>query len=359
MKYLNALNLIDGVGSAKIKILLDCFSSGENIWKASFSDLSQSGIGEKLSAIIETKRKEIDPDVEFEKLKKENIRILDISNPDYPELLKEIHNPPQLLYVKGKKFSFNEKPMLAIVGSRKITPYGQQVAMSLARDLAQAGIMIVSGMALGVDAIAHHACLSAGEKTIAILGSGLDDKNIGPTANFTLSRRILEQGALVSDYPLGISAGIGTFPARNRIMAGMTIGTLVIEAAEKSGTLITANLALEFNREVFAVPGPIFSPTSTGANNLIKAGAKPVSSARDILEELNLEKRLAAQEVRKIIPSSPEEKIILEILSKETLHIDKIIKLSRMKTGSAISTLSIMEIKGMVKNIGGQNYILM
>lgn len=358
MRYLNALNLIDGVGSAKIKILREYFGGGENIWKADLSQLSQSGIGEKLANIISLKRKSIDPDQEWEKLKKENIRVLDISNPDYPELLKEIHNPPELLYVKGEYFSFNEKPMLAIVGSRKISSYGQQVAMSLARDLAASGIVIVSGLALGVDATAHRACLETGEKTIAILGSGLDDKNIGPTANFNLSRRIIEQGALISDYPLGVSAGIGTFPARNRIMAGMTIGTLVIEAAQKSGTLITANLALEYNREVFAVPGPIFSPTSEGTHNLIKSGAKLVSSAKDILEELNLEKRSAQQQIKKIVPSSQEEKMIAKVLSGEPLHIDRIIKLSKLETSNAISTLSIMEIKGMVKNIGGQNYII-
>ncbi|TSD02306.1 MAG: DNA protecting protein DprA, partial [Parcubacteria group bacterium Athens0714_25] len=148
MRYLNALNLIDGVGSAKIKILREYFGGGENIWKADLSQLSQSGIGEKLANIISLKRKSIDPDQEWEKLKKENIRVLDISNPDYPELLKEIHNPPELLYVKGEYFSFNEKPMLAIVGSRKISSYGQQVAMSLARDLAASGIVIVSGLAL-------------------------------------------------------------------------------------------------------------------------------------------------------------------------------------------------------------------
>lgn len=358
MKYLNALNLIPGVGSAKIKILLDFFGNAENTWKAEDSQLSQSGIGEKLSAIIIEKRKDINPDQEWEKLEKENIRILPISNPDYPELLKEIHNPPQILYVKGDDFSFNEKPMIAVVGSRGMSAYGQQVAQSFSHDLAMSGVIVVSGLALGIDAIAHRACLNAGEKTIAILGSSLDDKNIGPTANFNLSRRIITQGALVSDYPLETAAGVGTFPARNRIMAGMTMGTLVIEAAEKSGTLITANLALDFNREVFSVPGPIFSPTSSGTNNLIKSGAKLVSSIKDILEELNLKKRIATQNARKIIPSSKEEELILKTLSAETLHIDKIIKLSNLHPGLAISTLSIMEIKGMVKNIGGQNYII-
>jgi len=249
--------------------------------------------------------------------------------------------------------------MITVVGSRKLTSYGKQAAYGLAQDLSRAGITIVSGMALGIDAAAHRGALDAKGKTIAVLGNGLDDKNISPRTNFNLSREIIFSGALVSDYPAGTPALPGSFPARNRIMAGMSLGTLVIESAQASGTLITANLALDFNREIFAVPGSIFSPASEGTNQLIKSGAKLVSSAKDILEELNIEKIKEAEKIKKVIPDSPDEEKILKILSNEPLHIDKIIKLSRLKTSTASSTVAIMEMKGMIKNMGGQNYIVL
>jgi DNA processing protein len=282
-----------------------------------------------------------------------------LENENYPQLLKEIPNPPYIIYLKGIFTDFNEQPMLAIVGSRKFTSYGKQVAYTFAHNLAKAGITVVSGMALGIDAVAHQGALDAGGKTIAVLGSSLEDKNIGPKTNFELSRRIMDSGILASDYPVGISSTPNNFPARNRLMAGMTMGTIVVEAAVDSGSLITANLALEFNREVFAVPGSVFSPVSLGTNNLIRSGAKVAASVKDILEELNMERRIEIEKVKKIIPASPAEESLLKILSHEPLHIDKIIKLSKLETSAASSTLTLMEMKGMIKNIGGQNYIIL
>lgn len=356
MIYLNALNKINGVGPQKIKILMSYFGSGEKIWNSSIDELLSSGINEKLAQTIISERIKINPQAEWEKLEKENITAISFYDNAYPTLLKEIPSAPQILYVKGN-YDFNSAPMIAIVGSRKFSSYGQQVATSIAYDLAQAGLTVVSGLALGIDTFAHRGALDGGGKTLAVLGSSLEDKNIGPRANFNLARHIIENGALISDYPLETPAAPQTFPARNRLMAGLTLGTVVIEAAPASGTLITASMALDFNREVFAVPGNIFSPSSQGTNQLIKSGAKIVTSVTDILEELNLEKFQQKKVAREFIPSSKEEEIILKIISHEPIHIDRIIKLSKMNTSSVSSILIILEMQGIVKDMGGQNYI--
>lgn len=359
MKFLNALNKINGLGPQKMKLLLDFFGTSQKIWEADYENLAKSGIGEAISKKISSEKEKIDPDKEWEKLEKENVRMITFKDFSYPPLLREIPSAPYILYIKSdlelsKIFS---EPMIAVVGSRKMTSYGKQVAYSFSRELALAGISVVSGMALGVDAEAHLGALEAKGKTIAILGSGLDDKNIGPKTNFNLSRKIINSGALVSDFPIDTESLPAYFPARNRLMAGLTLGTLVVEAAASSGSLITANLALEFNREVFSVPGPIFSPSSEGTNNLLRSGAKLVTSIKDILEELHLEKRKEIEKARNIIPDSEEEKIILEKLGSEPVHIDNLVKLTKLKTATVASTLVMMEMKGIAKDIGGQNYI--
>jgi DNA processing protein len=359
MKYLNALNKINGLGSQKMRALLNFFGSAETAWKAGLTELNQSGIGPALAEKIVAGRALINPDQEWMRLQEEGIQLISFNDPRYPQLLKEIANPPYILYMKGD-FDLNAAPMISIVGSRKYTAYGAQVATTFARDLAAAGITVVSGMALGIDAIAHRGALDGGGKTIAVLGGSLDDKNIYPRNNFNLAREITEQGALLCDYPVETSAGIpGNFPARNRIIAGLSLGTLVIEAGEKSGTLITATLALESNREIFAVPGPIFSPQSFGTNDLLKKGAKLVTSVKDILEELNLGEHEKTSPIQAKNPDTLEEEIILKILSIDPLHIDIISKMSKLETSVCSSTLSLMEIKGWVKNIGGQNYIIL
>jgi DNA processing protein len=312
-----------------------------------------------LAEKIHVERNDIDPDFEWERLQKESIQMLTLDDPRYPRLLREIDSPPYIIYIKGDTdWNWNAAPMISIVGSRKFSPYGAQATQTLARDLARAGITIVSGMALGIDALAHRGALDAGGKTIAVLGSSLDDKNIGPRANFGLSREIMQNGILLSDYPLETFASEKTFPARNRIVAGLSLGTLVIEAGEQSGTLITAGLALEYNRDVFAVPGPIFAPQSVGTNRLIQKGAKITLNVESILEELNL---LTGQQPTISAPKNPdteEKEILLQILTHDPLHIDNIAKLSKLGASSVASSLALMEIKGWVKNIGGQNYII-
>lgn len=338
--------------------LINHFETSENIWLADLSDIKASGTGEKLAEKINLSRKLIDPQKEWEKLEKENIRLLTMNDIAYPYLLKEISSPPYIIYTKGD-IDFNISPAIAIVGSRKNTAYGSQVAKIFAKNLAAAGIITVSGMALGIDSYAHLGTLEENGRTIAVLGNGLDDNCIYPRSNFDLSRRIISNGALISDYPPGTPASPITFPARNRIIAGLTLGTIVVEAGEKSGALITADYALDFNREVFSVPGSIFSPESFGTNQLIKKGAKAVTSIKDVLEELNLDRNTNKS---LIIPKNPEnenEKILISILSSSPLHIDNIGKLSKLRTADVSVTLAMMEIKGWTKNIGGQNYILL
>ena len=285
--------------------------------------------------------------------------ILTFNDEKYPRLLKEIPDAPMVLFTRGN-YNWEEKPLIAIVGSRKFTTYGEQCAYHLATDLARAGYVVVSGLAFGIDSIAHKAALDAGSETLAVLAGGINDTSISPQTHLPLARNVMHSGALISEYPPGFQANEGTFPARNRIVSGMCLGTLVIEAPERSGALITARLALDYNREVFAVPGSIFSPLSAGTNSLIKAGAKIVTSVQDILEEFPLPEKRIPSSQNTLFPKknslSQEEERILSFLSHEPIHVDKIVKAVRLETSSVNSLLGLLEIKGLIRNVGGMNY---
>lgn len=288
---------------------------------------------------------------------KDKIEIIKKSSRDYPKILKEIHNAPKQLYVRGnlpKDHNLN----FAIVGTRSASDYGKTLAFKIARELAELEFNIVSGLALGIDTQAHLGALEGKGKTTAVMGSAIDDNSIYPSENLNLVKKIISSGgAVISEYEPGTKSEIWFFPERNRIIAGLSQGVLVVEAPEKSGALITARVALEQNREVFAVPGSIFSKNSIGANNLIKSGAKMVTTIDDILEELNLTNLKAEKEVKEEENLTEEEKIILNIVEKEPIHIDKICKISKMAAGQVLSIVSLLEIRGIIKNIGGGKFV--
>ena len=355
-KYFNAFNLTGVLGPSGFRKLIDFFPSLENAWRAGVSELKQAGLSQATAEKIAEKRKGIEPEKELEKIAKENVRIVTIADEKYPVRLKQIADPPAMLYVKGEILSKDEL-CLGIVGSRQYSSYGKEAALKLAGELAAQGITVVSGLALGIDAFAHQAALNAGGRTLAVLGSGLGRKVIYPASNQKLAEKIVESGALISEFPLEARARVEYFPMRNRVISGLSLGVLVIEAKEKSGALITANQALEQNREVFAVPGSIFSANSAGTNNLIKQGAKIAARAEDVLEELNI---MPIKEKRtEFKAENPEEKFIFDLIadSSEPLHIDKIIILSKLNAAIVGSRLSLLELKGLIKNIGGGNYI--
>ncbi|PJE57709.1 MAG: DNA-protecting protein DprA [Candidatus Portnoybacteria bacterium CG10_big_fil_rev_8_21_14_0_10_38_18] len=286
----------------------------------------------------------------------ENIRKITLQDKNYPAILKEIHNPPKELYIKGEIIN-QDKVAIGVVGTRKYTQYGKQACLDIAGKLARLGITIVSGLAKGIDTWAHQAALEQGGRTIAVLGSGLDKKSFYPSSNYSLSEKICQQGAMISEYPPGTRGTQFTFPQRNRIISGLSLGVVVIEAPEESGALITAALALEQNREVFAIPGSIYEKNTQGTNQLIKMGAKLVTDVEDILDELNLS-HLLTIEKKKIKPENKEEEIILSILSAQPIHIDEIIKNSELPASTVNSVLMILELKKAVRNLGRGNYIL-
>ena len=284
------------------------------------------------------------------------IRTTNIQDENYPKLLKKIKNAPEVIYYRGEMKS--DENCFAVVGTRRFSPYGKQVALEMAGDLAEAGLTIVSGLAPGIDTFAHQAAVERGKRTIAILGTGLDEKSIYPKENLNLARKIIETGGcLISEYPPGTPGSQFSFPQRNRIISGLSLGVLVVEAKEKSGALITARHAFEQNRKVFAVPGPIHSSNSKGCHYLIKKGAKLVESANDILTELNLP--LPTPGVGySVTGKTPEENLILEFLKEEALDIDKIIEKTKLSAAQVASTLAILEIKGKVRNLGGNIYAI-
>ena len=356
LKFLASLSHFPKFGPIRLKRMKKHFPDWENAFNASAKELIRAGIEEGTANEFAAARANIIPDAIWERMEKENVKIVGIEDRLYPKLLKEIYDPPQGLYFRGE-LAEDDEFSIAVVGTRKFTAYGKRAAEEITSGLARNNLTIVSGLALGIDAIAHLAALNANGRTIAVLGSGLDKQNIYPSSNRYIADKIIAAGgALVSEFPLGTPPLRHHFPQRNRIISGISRGILVIEAGQKSGSLITAKFALEQNREVFAVPGSIFSPLSAGANELIKQGAHPVAGAEEIIEALDLARAADFIGNKKIMPESREEEIIISNLKDEPLHINDLIRLTNLDTSKINATLIIMEMKGMVKNLGSMMY---
>ena len=355
LKHWVAFNRIPSVGRAKFKLLEDSFGTLEQAWRAGLSELLAAGLDSRTARRIATRKLSIDADAELARVSELGLRAITWHDSDYPSLLKEIYDLPPVLFVRGELVP-DDSRSVAVVGTRKPTAYGREVAHRLTYDLAHSGVTIVSGLARGIDAVAHRAALDAGQRTLAVLGSGLDV--MYPREHAKLAEEISENGALISEHALGVRPDAQNFPRRNRIMGGMTLGTLVVEAGESSGALITARLALEQNREVFSVPGNIFSPSSRGANSLIRdSAAKLVIDAKDVLEELNLSSVERQLEMVALFPEDESEATVLGYVTFDPIHIDEIIRGSGMAISTVSSVLAMMELKGLVKQVGGMNYI--
>lgn len=354
LKFLNALNSIPGIGPATLRTLKGHFENYENAWRAEEGALNEAGLSNSAIQKILWKRPSLNPDRELQKLAKEDIALVNEEDEKYPAPLREIPNPPVALYIRGSQLKKNA-PHLGIVGTRRPTSYGREVVAKIARELAEAGITVVSGLATGIDAGAHEATLDAGGVTVAVLGCGVDQASIFPPENRGLARRISESaGSLISEYAPGTPAVKEHFPARNRIISGLSLGVVVVEAREKSGALITARLALEQNREVFAIPGSIFSPTSHGPNLLIQEGAKSITSTKDILDELGIEYNEKTGEAADGLLGE-NERLLLQIL-EEPMGVDAIKQKVGLETAAIVASLSILELKGRVRNLGPDTY---
>jgi DNA processing protein len=355
LKYWVGFSKIAGIGRVRLSQLKDYFGSLQDAWKAPEGKLKQAGLDSRTIDTLLLLRPRISPDAEMERLERYKVKVLICEDPSYPARLKEIYDYPPVLYVRGDLPSQDE-PCLAVVGTRRPTIYGRQVAEEIVADLAQSKITIVSGLARGIDSVVHRTALDAGGKTIAVFASGLDI--VYPAENAKLAQAIIEHGALISEYPLGVNPKAENFPLRNRIMSGLSLGVLVVEAGERSGALITAFQALEQNREVFAIPGSILSPASKGTNRLIQEGAKLVCNCADILEELNLTITTQQLEIKEFSPANEAESLMLKQLTSEPAHIDEICRRSGLTMPEVSSTLAMMELKGIAKQVGNMNYVL-
>lgn len=354
-----ALNMVEGLGPVKVRALVDELGSPQAVFHPELSDLRRvKGIGEKLSESILTQRAQIDPQAETEQAAALGIRIITPVDPEYPAALKTIHDPPLALYVRGE-FLPKDRHALAIVGSRQCTSYGLSTADRLAYQLAQTGFTVVSGLARGIDTAAHDGALKGKGRTIAVLGAAIDQ--LYPPENAALADAIAGNGAVVSEYPLGRQADRQTFPYRNRIISGLSMGIIVVEAGLKSGSLHTSDSAMEQGRSVFAVPGRIDSPASKGTNRLIKNGAKLVDNVEDILEEFELlvppgrfEKPAAASSARPEVPLSADEQVLVKALWEEALDVDSLARAAGLPSAKVSALLIGLEMKRIVKMLPGR-----
>lgn len=341
-----AFSRVSGIGPVRFKLLLDFFEDDvAAAWHASNNELAEAGLDAKTIDKFFRQRAKITPLQELERLHKLNISIITWRDATYPPLLRKVDYAPPVLYLCGTMTEDDRRFALAIVGTRRMSTYGRQVTERFAGDLARGKITVVSGLAMGVDTVAHTTALDAGGRTIAVIASGLDI--IYPQANYQLARRIVEshQGVLLSAFPLGVKPDKGNFPARNHIISALSLGVLVTEAPARSGSLITASSALDQGREVFAVPGSIFSPGGGGVNKLIQDGAHPVTSVADILDQLNLFMVPQQAEAQAVLPDNEEEETLLAHLSHEPCHIDELTRLCGLDAPTVSATLTMMALK--------------
>ncbi|MHB1005309.1 MAG: DNA-processing protein DprA [Chloroflexota bacterium] len=356
--YWVVFNRVPGVGPVKMQRLHDYFGCLAEAWSAPRGDLLKAGLDNKAVDAIGVARAHLRPEHELETLAAAGVRALTLADPDYPERLRQIYAPPAVLYMRGAITPADELAV-GVVGTRRATMYGREAAEAIVGDLVAGCVTIVSGLARGIDTVAHRAALSGGGRTIAVLGSGVDV--IYPEENKRLAESIAEHGAVISEYPLGTKPDAANFPPRNRIISGLSLGVVVVEAAEDSGALITADFALEQNREVLAVPGPIFSRHSRGTNRLIQQGAKLILSAQDILDELNLASAPQQLELRALLGDAgdnPTEAALLRTLTREPQHIDDVCRQCGLPMPEVSATLTMLELKGTVRQLGGMHYVL-
>ncbi|MEW6610712.1 MAG: DNA-processing protein DprA [Patescibacteria group bacterium] len=359
LPYWAAFSYCRNLGSVRLRKVASAFPSLKDAWEAPLAEFHSLGFEEGVLGEIDARRKELDPLSVWERVEKEGLTLVPITHPDYPPLLHEIFAPPSFLYARGALAPSKDEIAIAVVGTRRITPYGEQATEMLVRPLAKNGCTIVSGLAYGVDARAHEITLEERGRTVAVLGCGLDRASVYPNHHRYLADKIADEGGcVVSEHAPGTPPLKHHFPYRNRIIAGLARATLVIEAPEGSGALTTAAHALEFNRDVMAVPGNITSPNAVGANMLLKKGAIPVTCAEDIFSALNLSEVKATLDIKQKLPDTEEESKMFEALTlDDPIHIDVLAQQTALAPPAAASTLAMLELKGMVKNVGGMRYI--
>jgi DNA processing protein len=347
-------NLVRGIGAVRLQALIDHFGDAASAWRGTPEELRAAGLGSKVIERLLEVRQGVDLEKLWDRIIAQGIQILTWDDELYPPRLKEIEQPPPVLYIRGELLAEDDFAV-AIVGTRKVTPYGRQVTEELSAFLAANGVTVISGLARGVDAVAHSAALKAGGRTLAVLGSGVD--RIYPPENRALAEQMMSRGALVSDYAIGTAPDSNNFPPRNRIISGLSLAVVVIEAGDTSGALITAEFAAEQGREVFAVPGSILAPQSRGTNKLIQNGALPLLTPSDLLQALNLTQVSEQKAARKILPADEVEAQLMNTLGSEPMHVDEIRNQTGLPVEKVSAALVMMELKGMVRQVGGMHYV--
>ncbi len=353
-KYWVAFNAVGGVGPATFRRLQERFGDLEVAWQADLRDLAAAGLDQRALNSIGRMRPSIDPDQLMARLDEMGAAVLTTEDPAYPRRLREIDESPPVLFVRGQITAADEWAV-AVVGTRRATAYGLQVTDKIVGELARNRVTVVSGLALGIDGRAHRVALENGGRTIAVLGSGVDV--IYPPEHSRLAQAIMESGAVVSEYPLETQPHAKNFPYRNRVIAGLSLGAVIVEGGLNSGARFTADFAAEQGREVFAVPGNIFSFASALPHRLLQEGAKLVTGSDDVLSELNLQLVPQQMEMREILPADGTEAALLALLSAEPRHIDELVRESELPISVVSSNLAMMELKGMVRQAGGMNYV--
>lgn len=348
-----AFHQVPYIGPARFGRLHERFGSLEAAWSASERDLLHVLDQRAAESLIKTKRT-IHPQREMERIDRLGITVITIADADYPALLAQIPSPPPVIYVKGR-LTPADLTAVAIVGTRRATSYGREVASRFGLAFGEAGITVVSGLARGIDGTAHEAALRGGGRTIAVFGCGVDI--IYPTEHKNLAAEIVEHGAVLSDYPPGRKPDAPNFPARNRIISGLSLGVVVIEAPARSGTLITVDFAADQGREVFVVPGSVLSDFSAGGHRLLRDGARPVTTAADVMEDLRIGARREQALVQQALPLTDQERRLLNHISADPQHLDELVIAAGLSIVEGSSLITMLELKGLIRDAGSRHFV--